>query len=507
MGGTQSRLAESGLVVTLAAQHVSARPAPRGLPNTRSVRGDIIAGLGVGTVDAVSASRPALRAGLRRALGGVVVAAVALLAACGGGPDILSPGERDGAAGRESDNGDAAADPTGTPGVDTSAGPGESTSPEPTVAPTLSELTVTVDDVRATVGQPVAVTVDVDTAGTVAVTSTELVGEPAGVSEDGTWTPETAGTWDATLRVIDDLGRTSDHPIRFISRYPASPDTLVGIGDSIASGHGLQVSDYLGRDPCFRSDDGYPHLVTSGLIERGIFGAGGRTYVVACSGAGVDEVSSALVSGGSPNWAPSGVDALTQLDWVIRANPAVVTVTVGINDIGFVEPADLIVGARLDDAVFDARVAAMADGLDALVDRIVDTTDATVVVTGYYNPAAARPQGVEGCRLDCFRALTDEAVDRLDAAIADALPDDPRVRFVTLSDSFADHGAPNGLGLDSARAGDGVLGELFGGPFVGTQSYCARGDTVGESWVNALDCVHPDDEGHRQIAAAVLGAL
>ena len=462
-------------------------------------RGDIGARPGVGTVAVVStivrrAPRSATGSAIRRIATTVIVV---VLGACGGGPDILSPGERAGSS-------------AGQPAVvapDDDAG-GETTPlSTPTVAPTSSRPIVTIDDVTATVGESVDLVIDVEGGGDVDLVASAFVGEPPGVGEDGTWTPVTAGTWDATVVLTDDQGRTSEHPVRFSSRYPANPDTLVAVGDSIASGHGLQVRDYLGGDPCFRSDDGYPNLVATGLVERGIFGDAGAAFVVACSGARVADVSTVPVTGGSPDWAPTGVDELTQLDWVIRANPAVVTVTVGINDIGFVEPAALIVDGRLDDAVFDARVAAMAVELDELVGRIIDATDADIVVTGYYNPAAARPQGVEGCRVDCFRAIAGKAVDSLDDAIASALPASPRVRFVALAERFADHGAPNGLGLDSARAGEGLLGELFGGPFVGTQSYCARGDTVGESWINALDCVHPDDEGHRQIAAAVLEAL
>lgn len=417
-----------------------------------------------------------------------------LLGACGGGPDILSPGERAGAAAEQPRGGEAVDDTTAE-------------APTPTVAPTPAPLVVSVDDVTATVGEPAAIVIEVsDGDGGVEVVATEFVDEPPGIV-DGTWIPQAAGTWDATARVTDDLGRIGEHPIRFSARYPASPDTLVAIGDSVASGHGLQIGDYLGGDPCFRSDDGYPNLVAQGLIERGVFAETGAAFVVACSGAGVADVATALVTGGSPDWAPPGIDALTQIDWAVRANPAVVTITVGINDIGFVDPAGLIVDGRLDEEVFDARVSAMAEGLGALVARVVAETDAAIVVTGYYNPAAVRPQGVEGCELDCFRTVAGQAVERVDDAILSVLPDDPRVRFVSLIERFADHGAPNGLGLDSARAGEGVLGEVFGGPFVGTQAYCARGDTVGESWINALDCVHPDDEGHRQIADAVLGTL
>lgn len=425
-----------------------------------------------------------------------VAAAVAmLLGACGGSPDILSPGERAGAAAEQSPGGEAGGDTTAE-------------APTPTVAPTPAPLVVGVEDVTATVGEPAAIVIDVsDADGGVEVVATEFVGEPPGVRDDGTWIPETPGTWDATVRVTDDLGRIGEHPIRFRARYPASPDTLVALGDSVASGHGLQARDYLGGDPCFRSDKGYPDLVAQALIERGVFAETGAAFVVACSGAGVADVTTAPVTGGSPDWAPPGVDALPQIDWAVRANPAVVTVTVGINDIGFVEPAGLIVDGRLDEAAFDARVSAMADGLGAIVARLVAETDAAIVVTGYYNPAAERPQGVEGCELDCFRTVAGQAVERVDGAILTALPDDPRVRFVSVAERFADHGAPNGLGLDSARSGEGVLGEVFGGPFVGTQAYCARGDTVGESWINALDCVHPDEEGHRQIAAAVLDAL
>ncbi|MDG2112829.1 MAG: hypothetical protein P8N02_09475 [Actinomycetota bacterium] len=41
---------------------------------------------------------------------------------------------------------------------------------------------------------------------------------------------------------------------------PHRPDLMLAMGDSVAGGHGLQRSDYLGLDDCWRGGDaGYPN--------------------------------------------------------------------------------------------------------------------------------------------------------------------------------------------------------------------------------------------------------
>ena len=202
----------------------------------------------------------------------------------------------------------------------------------------------------------------------------------------------------------------------------------------------------------------------------------------------------------------------TQLDWTIVSNPRFVTITIGANDTGFVGPDQLFLddGVTLDRPQVDRRMTVIEQDLTFVIEELLAKTDATIFVSNYYNPTAENPQGIPTCRLECFRAAADEVVGRMNDVIEDvarSFPED-RVAFVDFETPFIGKGAPNGLGPDGFREGGfGIIGDLLAGQVEDVHPYCARGDTVGESWINIVDCVHPDERGTRELASIMANAI
>jgi lysophospholipase L1-like esterase len=322
------------------------------------------------------------------------------------------------------------------------------------------------------------------------------------------WTPATTGAWEGRVEVRDHDGATTSAAIQLRATNPPSVGTLMALGDSVASGHGLSKRDYLQGDDCWRAgDEAYPRLVHDELVARGVLVGGNGYFNVACSGATLADLLRTRVGGG-PSGLPGGDRA--QADWAVAVNPELITVTAGANTLGFVHPERLIDGQQVDRAELAERLAAVADRLERLLARLVDHTDATVLLTNYYNPAGPRAQGVEGCREQCFHVLAEDVVAELNATISRVAADFPpdRVTVIDLASRFAGHWAPNGLGPDGLRAcAVGWIKDLIGAPVAGVHPYCASGHDDAGSWVNYVDCVHPDGRGHAEIAAAIVDAL
>jgi len=354
---------------------------------------------------------------------------------------------------------------------------------------------------RATVGDTARVDVEVrDGDDSDEITATAL---PAGATlDDGTlrFSPTTAGTWTATLRAGDGPATT----IAFVARYPARPDTLVALGDSVASGQGLELADWLGRDPCWRAlDDAYPGLVFD-TWRKGR--ADAEFALVACSGATTGDLLTSPVAGGPKGAAPSGATTLSQVDWAVRANPGLVTITIGANDLEFSSPAKSFTPQGTLRPEVDERLARVESGLGAVLSRLVDETDARIVVTTYHDPAATNPQGVDGCEGACFARTTRDVVDRLALAVEHSAArfTPKRVLVADVRRAFEGHGAPNGVGLDAIRTGGlGPLGDAASRLLGGVSAFCARDGPTSVSWVNALDCVHPNAAGARAYAEVV----
>lgn len=283
---------------------------------------------------------------------------------------------------------------------------------------------------------------------------------------------------------------------------PPRSELLLTMGDSIASGHGLERRDYFGFDSCWRDADGS----YSGRVVARRNAAGIRTQhaLVACSGAVTADLWRDDVTGG-----PSDLGAtMTQLDWALAANPGIITLSIGANDLRFDRPQEFFVGGVFQPDVASSRIEAMARDLGTLLERLTMGTDATVVLTTVHNPTSPDPHGVSGCRGECFVDVVAGVVADLNAAIRDAAAQHPtRVLVADADPAFVGHGAPNGRGPDWLRAGGGWLTSRLPIPTRGVHPFCERGHEDRDTWINAADCVHPNGEGHDAYAAAVMRAL
>ncbi len=367
--------------------------------------------------------------------------------------------------------------------------------------------------IRATVGDSTtqAIATDVDSP----IAEIRIIDGPEGLTVDGKqlrYVPLTAQSEVARVEVTDTQGLSTIGEVVLLGRFRGHPQALVALGDSVPAGHGLDLQDYLGGDPCWRAPNSFPRRAFNLLNAEGVFPADqGEFALLACSGADVDDLYEREVTGGFSNITPAS-GTRSQLDWTIRSNPRFVTITIGANDTGFVGPDQLFLddGKTLDRDQVDRRMAVIGTDLRFVIDEIVAKTDATIFVSNYYNPTAENPQGISTCRLACFRTLADEVVGRMNDVIEEVAVTYPtdRVVFVDFETPFIGKGAPNGLGPDGFREGGfGILGDLLAGQVEDVHPYCARGETVGASWVNSVDCVHPDERGTAELAAILANAI
>ena len=325
---------------------------------------------------------------------------------------------------------------------------------------------------------------------------------PGGAAPSFSWTPPVAGTWRAEVTATDDAGASSTAEVKFVSRHPRRQYTLVGLGDSVAAGFGLDLTDALLGDPCWRAPrDAYPgrvmdHLVAAGDVSRGE----ARVVLAACAGTSTTDVWE------SPTWPPPGApedlgeSGWSQLDWVIHLNPGYVTLTVGANDVGVVD-LSILAGGELDRAELDRRLEAVAGGVGYLLDELVDRTDARIALTNYYNPTAVNPTGLQGCRGSCFVELGDVVHDALNRTLTRAAQrHGSRVRLVDVAPLFEGHEAGDALGPGWLREPiESLLGVQVG-------AYCSEEDVAG-SWISSFDCVHPTGDGMAAIAEVTAAAF
>ncbi|HEX9995119.1 MAG TPA: putative Ig domain-containing protein, partial [Acidimicrobiales bacterium] len=388
--------------------------------------------------------------------------------------------------------------------------PAAAPAPPPGRPPVLTVPAAT----RATTGQPseVALAAADPDGGPVALA---VHGLPAGAAFDPAagvvrWTPAAGqeGTWPLRVEATDDDGRSATATVDLLARAPAHPGAYLALGDSVASGYGLDRADYLAGDGCGRAEgDGYPARVA------GRWAGAASVDVVACSGATADDLRTDPVPGPDA-LVGDGLGDRSQVDWAVAANPGLVTVTVGANDLRFFAAPELIgAGGALDGERLAGRLTALSGDLDHVLARLVAATDATVVVTTYHDPTAARPHGIAGCEGACFAGAAGRVVEALDSTLADVAGRfGDRVLLADVRPAFAGHGAGNGIGPDGVRAGQ--LPSWVPGPVVhvvdglsGVTPFCADGHPSGDPWVSAFDCVHPNATGATAYAAAVVAAL
>lgn len=338
---------------------------------------------------------------------------------------------------------------------------------------------------------------------------------PRGLITGFEWRPTRAGEWTVDVTATDEGGLETVQTLTLVSRYPRQRDLLVAMGDSVAAGFGRDRSDFSGSDECFRSEgDAYGALVAAQLIEAGALSADADTMIVACAGATAASLRGVEVEATDESGDRFGGSG-SQLDLAVQANPTIITLTIGTTDVSLFDARGLIETGAGENPDVARDVFSVDHGLDALdqnlrlaLDTLVESTDAHIAITTLYNPTAASPFGVEGCEAACFAAVMGGVVEDLNAVIIEAADDQPAGRVsVARLDGEADvWEASNGFGPDALRD-LGPLQDVVDVFTGGSSATCARTGAPEVALVSTLDCAHPNEEGHQEIARIVASLL
>ncbi len=330
------------------------------------------------------------------------------------------------------------------------------------------------------------------------------------------WQPERAGQWDVELTATDTGGLSTTETIRLIARYPRPRDLLIAMGDSVAAGFGRDRSDFAGSDECFRSEgDSYARHTYDALVEAGSLAEDAELLIVACAGATAATLSSFAVTATTADGEVVG-EPQSQLDAVIERNPTIVTLTVGATDVSMFDAAALTNPGAADDPdraidqfLVDNALRRLTTHLGLTLDALVRSTDAHVVVTTWYDPTAAIPIGVEGCTGECMVSVMANVVEATNDVIVAAVAAQPagRVSLARLDGQADVWEAKNGLGPDVLRDGLGPLQGLVDAFTGGTTATCADEGSPPQDLISSLDCSHPNEAGHREIARVVTETL
>jgi len=201
------------------------------------------------------------------------------------------------------------------------------------------------------------------------------------------WTYRSNGVvGDDTIEVFIDLNDNAKadlgEPVTSAGMHWTLPaKTLIGLGDSVAAGHGLGSSDGY-------PDNGnaYPRLLA------GLLGYAGSDYAItgACAATpGKD--------GGSAS-TPSGCDHSVLSDELpqVTVKPNIITLTVGANDIRFGDCFKAVVLRAGDNpcqgAAFDTNLKALSQNLNTLLARIkTKFPGVPIYMMRYYNPVPGVP--------------------------------------------------------------------------------------------------------------------
>lgn len=332
------------------------------------------------------------------------------------------------------------------------------------------------------------------------------------------WTPTEAGQWSMTVIATDAGGLVRREELLLIGRHARSGDHVVAMGGSVAAGFGRDRSDYFASDDCWRGESiAHPAAVVDRLVAAGALADSTRLSIVACSGHDGPALSTLDVVATDRSGDLMLGDPKSQLDWAVTLNPTIVTLMAGAADAHLLDPAPLFdpgagndPSAALDRAVLDARLDDFDRALDDVLRTLVTATDAHIALTTWYDPTAIDPVGVEGCDRGCFRAVSGQIIDELNARIRSVARRHPsaRITLVPLDDLAVGREAPNGFGPDILR--ENGLGPLQGiaDRFTGGGSpWCANDDGPDTTLISRLDCVHPNEDGQQAIAERVAQAL
>ena len=259
------------------------------------------------------------------------------------------------------------------------------------------------------------------------------------------------------LAVLAALAAVFAGPIAAAPAASAAGNVYVNMGDSLSSGEGTYAPYLSGTDisnnVCHRSPNSYSALyVASSHDSYGLTN-------VACSGAGVNEITSSASpnTGGNPD-----VGELPQ-DQALSASTRLVTVSIGINDLGLIEQAmkcysqtgqsaeDSCFTGIPADSTYQANLAALPGELDtAYADIRQHAANATVAVltypqiypATYTGPCEKFPTGLGPQMLVTSQAMLNTAhslVHQLDTTIATEVAKQPGFILVDEENALAGH--------------------------------------------------------------------
>ena len=240
----------------------------------------------------------------------------------------------------------------------------------------------------------------------------------------------------------------------------------VSLGSSFAAGPG--IDNQLGG--CGRSDSNYAHLVAEALSLD--------LTVASCNGATIDNILTV----------PQGDNPL-QID-VVTSDTALVTVTIGGNDIRYTAstfacsgaPASDRCTANLDQAAINAALEQLPAKLTGMFDAIkAKAPQATIVLVAYP------------------RVFPEDAVSCAE---------------LELSEADTVYLAELGRRLEEAFVSATASGQaLIADAYVRAQGHGPRAADASQRWVNGETIAssgiryHPTAEGHAEMARLVLGVL
>lgn len=322
------------------------------------------------------------------------------------------------------------------------------------------------------------------------------------------WEPTEPGEWTVEVTGTDPEGATTSIDVLLVARNPRSIDMLLAMGDSVAAGFGRDRSDFLGADDCFRSEEAAYGLQShEELIEVGALETGAETLLVACAGASTEALISSPVTATDEIGNVRDEPARSQLQWALDLNPTIVTVTIGVSDVGLFD-ADVLVETIGAPSEGDQRDA-LRTNLQTILDALVTSTDAHIAITTYYDPTAEIPNGIEGCEGDCFAAEFADRLEELNSTIAEGVEQYPegRVSLVRLDGVNDVWEAGNATGPDVLRDGLGPLQGVVDQFTGGGGATCAASGNPTLDLISGLDCVHPNADGHMEIRRLVVDAL
>lgn len=263
------------------------------------------------------------------------------------------------------------------------------------------------------------------------------------------------------------------------------------LGDSIASGHGL-LDD---GEPCLRStsSQAYPQVVVSELQQQG-YEVSDHFRHLACSGATATRPSGVELKQSEYAWLNNQVqDALSEIGPIPDNEPVVVSITIGANDFYFSDLGNAF--AKLywepNDRKFEKWADRVAENVEAQVEKYITELlkhpNVSVILTEVHNPFSedskyfVSPRKAYCADVACY-ARTEYAVHRLNRSLVE---------------TWVDLGRPERMQITAIHAGFHR--------HESAQPACGNGGpTIDETWIQLLDCVHPNATGAQYYAEQVL---